>query len=339
MYDKGRIDLILKLLAETTSIAVVSEVLKAKSLNYSASSWKELSERRIFPALDKAQLSEQDLIEILQSAEEHSRQHVFLFLCKKETALRLIDRARVAGVLKQLGIESLLQRPAVLDQPSVPTIAGIRWKTEGVDTALIVKEVERRTRHVLTSEQEDDESGRIVKTFDRERRRAVNLIRLHRGGLLEIRIASHDSQARDRYKADVSRIWKTLGSIVPQDEFTELSLSKLKGRLYTDRDKLAPRIRFNHMSWRADDDTRLVGYGSPRGDLYDGEGIRSSFEEYVKYDGYCDGSNIFFKAVDGGPSREVHVLLSGQLNEFAITANCSEADYEYVLGQVCSLNG
>ena len=38
------------------------------------------------------------------------------------------------------------------------------------------------------------------------------------------------------------------------------------------------------------------------------------------------------------PSRDVHVLLKGALNEFAVTAKCSKQDYEYVLTQLRKYN-
>ena len=38
------------------------------------------------------------------------------------------------------------------------------------------------------------------------------------------------------------------------------------------------------------------------------------------------------------PSKDVHVILKGKLNEFAIPAQCSKQDYEYVLNQLRKYN-
>lgn len=57
-------------------------------------------------------------------------------------------------------------------------------------------------------------------------------------------------------------------------------------------------------------------------------------------DVHCDSNNLFFRQREGydTPSREVHVLMSGEYNEFAITTYCKTEDYEYVLQRVLEFN-
>jgi hypothetical protein len=60
---------------------------------------------------------------------------------------------------------------------------------------------------------------------------------------------------------------------------------------------------------------------------------------FLSHDAHCDASNIWFKAGPGSvPARDLHVLLAGDVNEFAITARCSETDFEYALSELRSLN-
>lgn len=52
---------------------------------------------------------------------------------------------------------------------------------------------------------------------------------------------------------------------------------------------------------------------------------------------YCDDANVWFKKSDA-LSQKTHVMLSGENNEFALPANCTKGDYEYVLGQIQLFN-
>ena len=119
--------LIVDLLRQTTSLPVVREYLKAKGLTFSAGSWDDLLTKRISPAIADNQITNDELIELLQSVEECGHQHVFLYTCPKNKAIELMDRARVSGVLKSMGLEDLLISPRVLEQPQEAQITGVRW--------------------------------------------------------------------------------------------------------------------------------------------------------------------------------------------------------------------
>jgi hypothetical protein len=69
----------------------------------------------------------------------------------------------------------------------------------------------------------------------------------------------------------------------------------------------------------------------------------NSLDEFLKHKAYCDTSNVWWLKGGGKqaenefdmiPSKDVHVLLRGAINEFAVTAKCSKQDYEYVLDQL-----
>jgi hypothetical protein len=72
--------------------------------------------------------------------------------------------------------------------------------------------------------------------------------------------------------------------------------------------------------------------------LFNDPGASNSLDEFLKHRAYCDKSNVWW--LKGGakqgviPSRDVHVLLRGTINEFVVPAKCSKQDYEYVLDQL-----
>jgi hypothetical protein len=77
--------------------------------------------------------------------------------------------------------------------------------------------------------------------------------------------------------------------------------------------------------------------------LLNDPGASNGLDQFLKYKGYCDTSNVWWKRGGGKegssefdmvPSRDVHVLLRGVPNEFVVPAKCSKQDYEYVLDQL-----
>jgi len=67
------IDSIFGLLRPATSLAVVSDFLKSKNLRFSATSWEEMKEKRILPAIRQQKISLADLKQLLSEAEEFGR--------------------------------------------------------------------------------------------------------------------------------------------------------------------------------------------------------------------------------------------------------------------------
>ena len=67
--------------------------------------------------------------------------------------------------------------------------------------------------------------------------------------------------------------------------------------------------------------------------------VGQSLDYLLKEDknSYCAGANLWFKKASG-LSSDSHVLLTGESNEFALPANCSEEDYKYVLNQLRYFN-
>src|SRR5258708_4892986 len=73
------IDSIFELLRPATSLVVVSDFLKSKNLRFSATSWEEMKEKRIIPAIRQQKISLTDLKKLLSEVEEFGRSHIFLY--------------------------------------------------------------------------------------------------------------------------------------------------------------------------------------------------------------------------------------------------------------------
>lgn len=325
---------IIELLRQTTKIPVVSEFLKQKGAHHSAGSWEDMETKRLLPALASKLISNADLIGLLRSAEECGRQHVFLYSCDAPRAIDLIDRARVSGILRSQGRESLLTEPQVLAQPASPTIVDVRWDTAAVDLRLVIKEVELRSQQRFLRTERDGNTLR--KIYEIREERVVNIMRLHRNGLLEVRVGSHANSSQ--YQDDVNRFWRQVDAFIPRNDFLDVSMSLAKAKLLTDRNNLLDRIRYTDSTLRNDNGVVLrAATGSEASDLGQDEGAQASLDAFMQHDAYCEGHNFYFKAVNG-LKNDVHVLMTGALNEFAVPANCSQEDYEYVLDQIRSLN-
>lgn len=334
--DLKKTRLVSELLQQTSSLAVVRNFLKEKGLTYSAGSWEDMLSKRILPAIENHQLTNDDLVELLRSVEECGHQHVFLYVCSKAKAAELLNRERVEQAVHRVGLEDLLVAPKVLDQPPEPQIVDVRLEAAEIELNLTIKQVElRKSQTFVGTEQHGNQ---IHKLYELVEERAVNLARLHRDGLLEIRIASLANSTK--YEAALRAFWRDIGFLLPMDEFTELSLSTVKERFWTERADLIDLIRYSDSTLRDEAGNVLrAATGSDAGDLGANLVVGQSLDHLLEKDenAYCDGANIWFKKADS-LSTDTHVLLGGEANEFALPAHCSEEDYKYVLSKLRSFN-
>lgn len=337
LSDPAEIALVVDLLRQTTTQQVIQTFLKSKDLP-SSGTWDELRDKRILPAVAAGAVTREELIQLLRSSEECGRQHVFLYSCKPKRAIEIMAEARVRAAAATVGLEHLVEQAAVLDQPHVPTFVDIRWDRAAVDLRMYVKEVEqRRSRHLL-GEVEDLDSCRVTRTYEVRNERAVNLVRLHRTGLLEMRIAARSTGSR-KYDDAVRSFWYRLRFILQDSDFSMISLAPFKNRLMLGDADLKAKVRSSNSVLRNEFGTRMdVSSGADDADLYGDSGAEKGAAAFLAENGgHCEGS-VFAFVKNADLSRDIHVLLSGAPNEFAISADCSEADYEYVLHQIRAFN-
>lgn len=326
------------LIRNSTTQAVIKEFLKRRSLAHSAANAEELYERRILPALEAETITVDDLRNLLRASEECGRQHIFLYHCAPDRATQLIEERRVRRVATEEGVDSLLSSPLDLELPANPTLVDIRLEHSGsVVSALVIKQVETRSIARLLETSMNPGGDRLSKIYHVEKRRAVNIARLSRNGQLEIRIASQDNMTR--YTENVIKFFGAIAPFVPRSEFHEVSISHAKAQILNQQDELKGLIRYGN-SEAANDFGYKLGVSSitHEGDIFDDAGVKEGLRVFLDQGGMVKSTNLYFIMPESEPRREVHVLLSGAHNEFAIPVGCTPEDFDYVCGKIREFN-
>ncbi len=330
--DKG---LLYKLIQSSTSIAVVSDFLKRKQLTHSASSWDDMFALRLDPALADSKISIAELVDLLRTVEEVGSQHVFLFKCKPETATELMDRRRITEALASLGLSQLLTSPNLYDFPEKPSIADVRWVTTTQDTELVIKEIQTKEHYKLASIKHTSDG--MLKEYTKLQERGVNIGRLHRNGNLEIRIAARTGSMS--YRDDLLFFRKRIENLIPMIGFAQTPLRNAKDALWNSRALYDGRIRYSEIAARNDDDYVLKATGgSLDSNVSSNQASVNSLQSFIQTEGRCESFNLWFSKAHTPSKRDVHFVLSGEVNEFAINSNCTLEDYEYVLSELRALN-
>lgn len=332
--------LLFGLLKNATSQHVVKEFLRAKDIPVTAQNWDDLYEKRIEPALAAKKISVSDLRALLQQVEEYGKQHTFLFSCTPERAQGLLSPKRIAAIAAEENLSDLFANPIDLEMPDDPTIVDVRlYQPDPTKqpVSLTIKVVESRLIKRLTSEVHDTTSGEFVKRYSTSKKRAVNIVHLDHTGLLEFRIASQDTQTKyhDLLRSLKSKIRK----FIPSDGFQETSLTQAKSKILRDRDNLTSEIRYSNSTARNDLGTTMaISSSSIEDNLSSDDGSMAALDSFLQQDGQVTGANIYVKLPDNDPPRELRLLISGEINEFAVTVACSSGEYEYVRGKVIAYN-
>lgn len=332
---KEKIELIMGLLQQTTSKDAFSNFLKGKELPYSGT-WPELLEKRAIPYINENKIRVEELVELLSDSEEFGRQHIFLYQINKDLFDGL-KKIKLLPVLRNKGLAELIDNPLVLDKPDVPTISHIRWDNN--ESALVLKVISSTSKYEAVSEEMIDDY--FIKKYRKISTRSVNTIKINDSGLVEVRISSKSNSIR--YFEDVDDLLRLFSGIIPVKEIflSPINLLVAKNKLWEEKTQLSSIIRFSDATLRNEKGTTLRGAtGTKDADLIADSIVTKSLNDFLDGDAYCHSNNIFFKAIENKsvPSKEIHVLMSGEINEFAITVYCKESDYNYVLNELINFN-
>lgn len=232
----------------------------------------------------------------------------------------------------------MLTSPRILEHPARPTISEVRREAAEGGTVCI-KFVETRVITTLLGE-EERANNRFVRIYERERVRAVNVARLTVGGAVEVRIYAHRGHPSN-YLTDVSHLLNRLNGLLDPTKLTPLPLARAKQALWDKRKALAGRIRFSDSVLRSDQGTAMAANtGNPQDTLWDDPSADAGLSVFMKEgEAICERHNLWWLANTSGlPSRDIHVVLDGAVNEFAIMQRCSRKDYEYVLVDIQKFN-
>jgi len=330
------IDTLLALVQEYGTVREMSDYLRTRGL-VGGSTWPQLVQERILPALHNGTLTEEALIGFLRDAEEYGRQHVFLYQWKGDG--NVIPSPKAVGVwLEDRGATGVLESAKVVNMPSRPTIAEVRRERAGGSDILVIKIIETRAydRFIVQKELADD---RYSREYERVEARAVNVVRFHSHGLVEFRLQSHKGASRD-YDAELAKLQKMVMPLFNPLRCATVSLVGAKNNLYGDRHNLETSISFSgaeirnsagyHFSANCDRQQNLFSHGATDKSV---EMLTADGE------GYHDALNLWWlPQTKGRPKERIHVRLGGAANEFAVTQSCSRGDYEHVLTEIRKYN-
>lgn len=329
--NESDIQLIVSLLEQTTTIPIVQKFLKDNGLPHSGT-WEDIYKKRVLPAVLDNKLTNRDLLSFLSEVEEYGNQHIFLYQCDEGLVDELMNKAATEKKLIDIGYSDALYNSNALSQPNDPEVSEIRWEEDGEDKRLIFKIKETRVFEV--HDKDVRENGVLTRLYNLVRKRVVTVATLHSNGCLEIRIPSQTGS----YLSEITRIFKLL-KIIPKASCSAISLTKAKKEIWENRVTLSHSIRFSNSYLRNEHGIKITAStGSKKDDLALDAGAVSGLQGFLNHNGDYEGINFWFKESTPLPSEDIHVILNGELNEFAIPANCSKSDYKYVLNEIKKLN-
>jgi hypothetical protein len=325
-------------LRRNSTLPAVEKFLSDKGLPSSAPSWPVVFERLV-SLLTAGRLQRSDILRMLRDTEEYGRQHIFLCAGSKGTAMALLNESTLAANLAKLDLSEILTKPRI-----VGNIKGLQLVEARIDTprkgmrSLIVKAVDvnsyrERESKVIVGDRE-------IETYIWKHDRVVDLISVREDGLLEVRIESRKNSVN--YEELAENLFTKATGIIERIKFPNLSLAKARLTLIQKRNQMGHIVRFADNQLRDKDGNSIsMASGSKQQELY----TKGSASDKA-VDGFlsvgtptCDEIDCFWLTRKGSPepSTELHTLISGGNNEFALTAHCSRKDYEYVLAQILNL--
>lgn len=327
------------LIKEASSLEVVRDFLRERKIPITAPNWDELYIQRIQPALESKKLLIEDLSVLLRQVEEYGKQHIFLFKCTPDDAGKILKRTRVESAATDLGVFERMSVPLHLEMPETPSIVDIRLEEAPNGSgpiSLTVKICETRESSKLVDDNLDPITNRRTKTYQINKKRAISIAHLDRHGLLQIRIASRDTSTK--YHEQLSAIISIILKLLPIGVFEPVSLSKAKDTLYNKQDDFSGIIRYSTTT-AMNDFGISMNLAAPNlsKNLSEDGGSSAAMKSFMAEKGFVTGSNIWF-IMPNDASRQIHVYLSGERNEFAITATCTPGEYSYVIEKILSLN-
>ena len=337
-FSEADLPAILGLLEEMVNRSEIDDLLRRVGAPFSAPNRATMIDCRLRPALASGKVSVDMLAQLLRDGEEHGRQHVFLYRAPKAAAEAHLLEAHVRRGLNRIGAPEIFDQPRVLDKPAEPTFteARIEYTPRNQPRALVIKRVRVREHHELVDERREDHFINIRYRVEQER--AVDLIKLHADGFCEVRLQSH---RKPNYPQEVGQLLLALQDLIPASDLNPYLLVKAKNHLLTSRQQLAGEVRFTGSTLKnAQGCTIQAAAGSETGNLFDSEGMTLSLNDFLQYEGYCDGSNVWLRVGEkpNGQPNWVHVLISGRSNEYALTAQCSVQEYNHVLARLREFN-
>lgn len=332
-------DVLFEVLENQATLDAVRAFLRTKKLAHSASSWKKMIEKRIEPALSNGSISSNEIIGLIREAEEHGNKHVRLFYFDESYLDELksaIKSSAVTAWSQDRGFPEA-GKYVFAAYPAKPIVAEVRVG-DGIDKdALVIKIARtehRRKKGVLT-----EVDGKQAYVSDRVQFRAVDVLKLHTNGLVEVRLDPR-SEPPISYSGFAKSVISQLKGLVDASRISELSLATAKNS-FSDlqkKEQLTKNFELYETQHKNNRGDRIQSTSQ-----VDQGGILTSniMTEVIKQftvgdsDAYCEKVRVSYHF---GDVKKINAILSDDTNEIIFTAGLSREEYDEVLGEILKVN-
>ncbi|MCC6008288.1 MAG: hypothetical protein JJU40_11475 [Rhodobacteraceae bacterium] len=332
-------EVLFEVLENQATLDAVRVFLRSKKLPHSASSWKKMIEERVEPALSSGAITRDDLIGIIREAEEHGNKHVRLFHFGADYLddLRgVMTLEAVSAWAKDKGFPSPGEY-VFSAYPTNPVVTEVRVG-DGEDAyALVVKIARteyRRKRGVLTVV-----DGQEVYLAPRVPFRAVDVLKIHQNGLVEVRLNPR-TEPPISYSGTANSVLSQVKGLVEVDLIGELSLSTAKNSFSDLRKEREVFENFElyetqHKNDRGD---RIQSSSQvEQGGILTSSVMTKVIRQFTVDDpeAYCEKVRVSYNY---GKAKRINAILSEDTNEIIFTAGLSREEYDEVLGAIVKVN-
>ncbi|SEN37574.1 hypothetical protein SAMN05216227_101282 [Pseudorhodobacter antarcticus] len=331
--------LLLQILETQVTLDIVRALLRDKGLSFSASSWAEMKETRLMPALVNGQLLKADLVELIRQAEEHGRKHVRLFQYDPDKLAELTSAFDMTNVESWASAKSfpLSGEYVFAAFPDRPTVTEVRVG-DGSDKNCFVLKVaktdQRRKAAVL-----QDWNGGQAYIAEVVLYRAVDVVKVHANGMVEVRLDPR-SERPISYSGSARAALGYLNGLVATDPMVEMSLANAKAALSALQtgDEATKHFQLNQASLRNTFGDKILSSSQ----IENGGMVASSVMTGVlglfnggAYDPYCEHVRVSYNYSGG---KQINAILSDDINEIIFTASLSRHEYDDAMGSILKLN-
>ncbi len=332
-------EVLFEVLENQATLDAVRAFLRQKKLPHSASSWSKMIETRLAPALSNKTITTDELIGIIREAEEHGKKHVRLFYFPDDLLDDLksaIQEDAVASWAKDKGHPGTGEY-VFAAYPESPIVAEVRVGDGEDKDALIVKIARtehRRKRGVLT-----EIDGRQVYVADRVPFRAVDVLKVHTNGLVEVRLNPR-TEPPISYSGTANSVLSQVNGLLDASQIGELSLATAKNS-FSDQQKkqeVAENFELYETQHKNDRGDRIQSSSQvEQGGILTSDVMTKVIKQFTvdDPDAYCERVRVSYQF---GKVKKINAILSDDTNEIIFTAGLSRAEYDEVLKAILEVN-
>lgn len=317
---------ILNLLESFRGKAQVQQFLADKDVPYSGT-WPTVRDK-IEQAVKSKQVTQAELIALLEDIEEHGDQYIHLYDFSVAKAPRVKDKASVERLLTGEERERTLDKVMVIEKPSTePTLVSTQYSEQQLKLKWVQKRSFRKPLGETRQGQIVTVKYQIVDT------RAVDLVMLNFAERKAMFCVQKVEPGVRDYKKQLQELRDRTARFIDPDAFTPLDLQLLMKRM---DDKKFTEIR--RRRYRAiDANGGLIDVTSPKEseDIYDGGLFEVGRDNYKGTVGSLS-VNAYWLPVENKLKREIHTIFPYKqaVNAVVFLQRCTRLERDYVLSRI-----